>query len=71
LIGGWFALSGCARDKRDRTRAAIDAAGLAVEQLATRDGWEAFLSQYPDGFYANLAKGQLKKIAEDDPDMSR
>ncbi len=27
-------------------------------QLATRDGWEAFLAQYPDGFYANLAKGQ-------------
>ena len=35
-------------------------------QLATRDGWEAFLSQYPDGFYANLAKGQLKKIAAED-----
>jgi len=32
-------------------------------QLATRDGWEAFLSQYPDGFYASLAKGQLNKIA--------
>jgi len=35
-------------------------------QLATRDGWEAFLSQYTDGFYANLAKGQLKKIAADE-----
>src|SRR5437763_10591007 len=35
-------------------------------QLATRDGWEAFLSQYPDGFYANLAKGQLKKIAAEE-----
>jgi hypothetical protein len=35
-------------------------------QLATRDGWEAFLSQYPDGFYANLAKGQLNKIAAED-----
>lgn len=35
-------------------------------QLATRDGWDAFLSQYPDGFYANLAKGQLKKIAAED-----
>lgn len=32
-------------------------------QLATRDGWEAFLAQYPGGFYANLAKGQLNKIA--------
>src|SRR6266480_1294816 len=35
-------------------------------QLATREGWEAFLSQYPDGFYANLAKGQLKKIAAEE-----
>jgi uncharacterized caspase-like protein len=35
-------------------------------QLATRDGWDAFLSQYPDGFYANLAKGQLKKIAAEE-----
>jgi len=35
-------------------------------QLATRDGWEAFLSLYPDGFYANLAKGQLTKIAAED-----
>lgn len=35
-------------------------------QLGTRDGWEAFLSQYPDGFYANLAKGQLKKIAAEE-----
>jgi ribosomal protein L11 methyltransferase len=42
-IGAWFAFSGCARDKRDRTRAAIDAAGLAIERLATRDGWDTFV----------------------------
>jgi uncharacterized caspase-like protein len=35
-------------------------------QLATRDAWEAFLAQYPDGFYANLAKGQLKKISAEE-----
>ncbi|WP_339031741.1 caspase family protein [Bradyrhizobium symbiodeficiens] len=35
-------------------------------QLATRDGWTAFLAQYPDGFYANLAKGQLNKIAAEE-----
>src|SRR3981189_1489225 len=35
-------------------------------QLGTRDGWEAFLSQYPNGFYANLAKGQLKKITAEE-----
>jgi Caspase domain len=32
-------------------------------QLGTRDGWSAFLARYPDGFYAELAKGQLNKIA--------
>jgi hypothetical protein len=35
-------------------------------QLATRYGWEAFLTQYPDGFYANLAKGQLQKIGAEE-----
>jgi uncharacterized caspase-like protein len=35
-------------------------------QLGTRDGWSAFLAQYPDGFYANLAKGQLNKIAAEE-----
>ncbi len=31
-------------------------------QLGTREGWNAFLAQVPDGYYANLAKGQLNKI---------
>ena len=31
-------------------------------QLGTRDGWNAFLAQYPTGFYANLAQGQINKI---------
>ncbi|UFW69174.1 caspase family protein [Bradyrhizobium sp. WU425] len=35
-------------------------------QLGTRDGWEAFLGQFPDGFYANLARGQLNKIAAEE-----
>jgi uncharacterized caspase-like protein len=35
-------------------------------QLGTRDGWEAFLRTYPDGFYGDLAKGQLKKIAAEE-----
>ena len=35
-------------------------------QLGTREGWTAFLTQYPDGFYANLAKGQLNKIAAEE-----
>src|SRR5205085_7217427 len=39
-------------------------------QLGTRDGWEAFVSQYPEGFYTNLAKGQLKKIAAEATQVS-
>lgn len=33
-------------------------------QIGTAEGWNAFLSQYPSGFYANLAAAQLKKLAE-------
>jgi uncharacterized caspase-like protein len=35
-------------------------------QAGDRDAWEAFLLAYPDGFYANLAKVQLKKIAAEE-----
>lgn len=35
-------------------------------QLGTRDGWTAFLSRYAEGFYADLAKGQLNKIAAEE-----
>lgn len=35
-------------------------------QLGTRDGWNVFLAQYPNGFYAGLAKGQLNKIAAEE-----
>jgi uncharacterized caspase-like protein len=35
-------------------------------QLGTREVWEAFLRTYPDGFYAELAKGQLKRVAAEE-----
>ncbi len=35
-------------------------------QLGTRDVWEAFLRSYPEGFYAELAKGQLKRVAAEE-----
>lgn len=35
-------------------------------QLGTRDGWTAFLNRFPRGFYADLAKGQLNKIAAEE-----
>jgi uncharacterized caspase-like protein len=35
-------------------------------QAGDREAWEAFLQTYHDGFYANLAKVQLKKIAAEE-----
>jgi hypothetical protein len=35
-------------------------------QVGTREAWGAFLARYPDGFYAELAKGQLNKIATEE-----
>jgi uncharacterized caspase-like protein len=32
-------------------------------QVGNRAAWDAFLAQHPDGFYSNLAKIQLDKIA--------
>jgi ribosomal protein L11 methyltransferase len=40
--GGWFAFSGCVRDKRDATVAAIGRAGLAIDEIATRGRWDTF-----------------------------
>ena len=37
-----------------------------TQQLGTKDGWTFFLQQYPTGFYANLARGQLAKIDAED-----
>ena len=35
-------------------------------QIGNKDALNAFLAQYPDGFYANLAKIQLDKIAAEE-----
>ncbi len=35
-------------------------------QLGTRDVWTAFLNRYPSGFYTDLAKAQLNRIAAED-----
>jgi Caspase domain len=35
-------------------------------QLGTAAGWAAFLARYPDGYYADLARGQLSKIAAEE-----
>jgi uncharacterized caspase-like protein len=35
-------------------------------QIGTREVWTAFLAQYPDGFYASLANGQLSRVAAEE-----
>lgn len=35
-------------------------------QAGAREAWEAFLQAYPEGFYANLAKVQLRKMAAEE-----
>jgi uncharacterized caspase-like protein len=32
-------------------------------QIGTKQVWESFLASHPDGFYANLARGQIDKLA--------
>jgi hypothetical protein len=56
------AAAGPSANARDATRRDYE---LAL-QLGTRDGWTAFLAQYPDGFYTNLARGQINKIGEEE-----
>jgi uncharacterized caspase-like protein len=35
-------------------------------QLGTRSAWNSFLGTYPAGFYSDLAKGQIDKIASEE-----
>ncbi len=56
------AAAGPSGDPQDHIRRDYE---LAL-QLGTRDGWQTFLQQYPSGFYAGLAKGQLNKIAAEE-----
>jgi uncharacterized protein YecT (DUF1311 family) len=36
----------------------------AAKELGTVDAWNAFLSNHADGFYADLARAYLKKLAD-------
>ena len=37
-----------------------------AQQVGTRAAWKSFLSAYPSGFYADLARGQIDKIATEE-----
>jgi hypothetical protein len=38
----------------------------AAKQLGTVEAWDAFLSHYPSGFHADLARAYVKKLAQPD-----
>ena len=40
----------------------------AAKDLGTLEAWEAFLTRYPEGFLADLARGYLKKLADEAPE---
>ena len=37
----------------------------AAKELGTVEAWDAFLSNYPTGFHADLARAYVKKLAEE------
>ena len=37
-----------------------------AERVGTREGWDFFLSTYPNGFYSKLAQAQRNKLAADE-----
>jgi uncharacterized caspase-like protein len=45
---------------------AIRSAYESAKAVGTKDAWEAFLSAYPSGFYAKLARIQLHKLLADE-----
>ena len=62
----WFRRNPWRRDRRPIRNASIRKDYELAMQLGTRDVWEAFLRSYPEGFYADLAKAQLRKVAAEE-----
>lgn len=44
----------------DKARARSDY--KLVDRIGTKHAWQVFLTQYPTGFYADLARAQLSKL---------
>ncbi len=43
------------------------AAFNSAKELGTVEAWDAFLSNYPTGFHADLARAYVKKLSEGAP----
>jgi len=50
-----------------QTQTEAKSAFESAKELGTADAWNAFLSSYPTGFYADMARAYLKKIADPPP----
>lgn len=52
--------------RQDREKTAFETA----KELGSADAWNAFLSAYPSGFYADMARAYLKKVGQvDEPTL--
>ena len=60
LPTGFSPLGGALAQPADAERQAFEAA----KELGTVEAWDAFLSNYPKGFHADLARAYVKKLAE-------
>ncbi|MEZ5788187.1 MAG: caspase family protein [Xanthobacteraceae bacterium] len=47
--------------------AAVKADYRLVERIGSKRAWEVFLKQYPSGFYADLARQQIRKLLREAP----
>ena len=61
-VAGATAAAGSASTDEVSTKEAFDAA----KELATVDGWNAFLARHPEGFLSDLAKAYVQKLSGSD-----
>ena len=56
----------------DEAKSADAAAAFnSAKELGTVEAWDAFLSNYPTGFHADLARAYVKKLSEGAPAAQR
>lgn len=58
----WLLASAVAAERAGTEKEAFEAA----KELGTVEAWDAFLSNYPSGFHADLARAYVKKLAAPD-----
>src|SRR5689334_17627670 len=61
------ATSSDTKTSEDAKNADAAAAFNSAKELGTVEAWDAFLSNYPTGFHADLARAYVKKLSEGAP----